>query len=140
MFKSENVLRLDRGKQVMAELSRYCQKKKITSAVIFGVLGSVENVRIAKLTQDSSKFGEDYDEFRGPFSVIAGQGSISTFQDKNIIHVHISLARYETYQVIGGHLNEAEVLNTVEIYIGELAYQLQREIDPKLRHAEIVTT
>jgi len=140
MFKSENVLRLDRGKRVMTELANYCRKKKISSAIIFGMLGSVENVRIAKLTQDTSKFGEAYDEFAGPFSVIAGQGSISTFQDKSIIHIHISLAKYETYQVIGGHLVEADVLNTAEIYVGELGFPLKREIDPILRHAEVVTT
>lgn len=140
MFKSVNVLRLDRGKQLIAELAAYCHKKSLTSAVIFGVLGSVQNARIAKLTQDTSKFGEAFDEFKGPFSIISGQGSISVFRDQSIIHVHVSLAKYETYQVIGGHLIDAKVLNTAEIYIGELDYQLEKKIDPVLGHAEIVTT
>ena len=140
MFKSENVLRLDRDEKVINELSKYLENKGISSAFVIGIIGSVQNVKLAKLTQDTSKFGEAYNEFAGPFAIISGQGSVSVFQDEKIIHIHMSLAKYETGETIGGHLIEADVLNTVEIYIGELSYQIRREIDPKLGASVVVTT
>ena len=42
--------------------------------------------------------------------------------------------------MMGGHLVEAEVKNTLEIYIGEPDYQLRREFDPKFGMSALITT
>ena len=147
MFKTVNLLRLDHGQKIVSALSDYCQKKGISSAMIIGIIGSLERVRFAKTRENvkqfgvEKSFGHDYEEFEGPWSILSGQGSLSLFEGEKIFHLHLSLSTPKVGgQIIGGHLVEADVWNTVEIYIGELNYQLQREFDAKMGMSALVTT
>jgi predicted DNA-binding protein with PD1-like motif len=145
MFKSINLLRLEHGRKLIGELTDYCYKKNISSAIILGIIGSLGSVRFAK--QPTAKqgvdetFGHDYKEFEGPWNVLSGQGSLSVFEDEKIFHIHLVLKHNIIEdKMMGGHLVEAEVKNTLEIYIGEPDYQLRREFDPKFGMSALITT
>ena len=144
MFKSINLLRLGHGVNLIGELTDYCNKKNISSAIILGVIGSLGSVRIGK--QPTAKqgvdetFGHDYEEFEGPWNVLSGQGSLSVFENEKVFHIHLTLRHNIEGKMMGGHLVEAEVKNTLEIYIGEPDYQLRREFDPKLGMSALITT
>lgn len=147
MFKSVNLLRLDHGQKLMQALTEYCQKKGIASGMIIGIIGSLESVRLAKVRENVKQlgvekgFGHDYEEFEGPWSVLSGQGSISLFEKEKMFHIHLCLSTPKVGgTIIGGHLVEADVWNTLEIYIGELPYQLRREFDPKIGMSALITT
>jgi len=64
MFKSVNLLRLNHGQELLTELRKYCQKKGITSAIILGIIGSLESVKFGSAPKDG-KFGFNYDEYQG---------------------------------------------------------------------------
>ncbi|MFQ5996096.1 MAG: PCC domain-containing protein [Dehalococcoidales bacterium] len=48
MFKSVNLLRLNHGQEILSELTKYCQKKGITSAIIIGIIGSIEKAKFGR--------------------------------------------------------------------------------------------
>jgi len=60
MFKSVNLLRLSHGQELLTELTNYCQKKGISSAIILGIIGSLEKVKFGTAPKDG-KWGWDYD-------------------------------------------------------------------------------
>ncbi|MFQ6121979.1 MAG: PPC domain-containing DNA-binding protein [Dehalococcoidales bacterium] len=147
MLKSINLLRLDHGQKLIGALSDYCQKKNISSAIILGIIGSLESVRFAKPRENIKQlgvekgFGHDYEEFEGPWSVPSGQGSLSVFEGEKVFHIHLSLSSPKVGgEMIGGHLVEADVWNTLEIYIGEPDYQLRREFDHKIGMSALIST
>lgn len=147
MYKSINLLRLNHGQKLVDELTKYCEKKNISSGLIIGIIGSLESVRLAKPRENVKQlgvdkgFGHDYEKFEGPWSVLSGQGSISVFEGEKMFHIHLSLSTPKVGgQMIGGHLVEADIWNTLEIYIGELPYQLQRQFDPQIGMSALITT
>jgi len=128
----------------MGELTNYCHKKNISSAMIFGIIGYLKSVKFAKQPKGikpgvDKTFGHDYEDFRGPWSVLSGQGSLSTFEGEKIFHIHLSLRSTIDDEMVGGHLVDADIWNTIEIYIGEPDYQLRREFDPKFGMSALVT-
>lgn len=52
MFKSVNLLRLNRGQELLNEFARYCEKKGITSAIILGIIGSLEKAKFGTAPKD----------------------------------------------------------------------------------------
>ena len=140
MFKSVNLLRLNRGQEVLSELTSYCEKKGITSALILGIIGSLEKVKFGTAPKDG-KWGWDFDEFEGHLSILSGQGSLSVHEGEKIFHIHMcAIDPQKPGYHIGGHLEEGIVWATVEIYIGELSYQLEREVDSESGLTALRTT
>ena len=140
MFKSVNLLRLNHGQEILSELAQYCQKKGITSAIILGIIGSIEKVKFGTAPKDG-KWGWDFDEYEGHLSILSGQGSLSVHESEMIFHIHMCLIDpTKPGELIGGHLEEGIVWATVEIYIGELSYQLERIIDPETGLSALRTT
>ncbi|MEE9399500.1 MAG: PPC domain-containing DNA-binding protein [Dehalococcoidales bacterium] len=140
MFKSLNVLRLKHGQEVLTELTSYCQKKGITSAMILGTVGSLEKVKFGTAPKDG-KWGWGFDEFEGHLSILSGQGTLSIEKGEMVFHIHLCLIDpLKPGELIGGHIEEGITWATVEINIGELDYQLQREIDPETGLSAIRTT
>jgi predicted DNA-binding protein with PD1-like motif len=140
MFKSVNLLRLNHGQEILSELTKYCQKKGITSAIIIGIIGSVEKAKFGTAPKDG-KWGWDLDEYVGHMSILSSQGSLSIHEGEMILHIHMCLIDpLKPGELIGGHLEEGIAWGTVEIYIGELSYQLERIIDPETGHSVLRTT
>ncbi len=140
MFKSVNLLRLNNGQEILSALKDYCQEKGITSAIILGCIGSLENAKFGTARRDGN-WGFSYDEYSGHMSILAGQGSLSRYEDELIFHLHMVLIDPEKPgELIGGHLEEGNVWATVEIYIGELDYQLERDFDKLIGMSALRTT
>ena len=140
MFKSVNLLRLNHGQEVIKELNRYCKRKGITSAVILGIIGSLEYIKFGLPPKDGS-FGYSYDEYKGNVSILSGQGTLSTYNRKKFFHVHVVASDpLKPGYMIGGHVEEAIAWATVEIAIGELPYQLTRIKDKETGLTAVKTT
>ena len=140
MFKSVNLLRLNNGQEILSELNKYCEKKGITSGIILGIIGSLENVKFGTAPKDG-KWGWDFDEYEGHLSILSAQGSLSVHEGEKIFHIHMcAIDPLKPGQLIGGHLEEGITWATVEIYIGELNYQLERDVDPESGLTALRTT
>ena len=125
MFKKVHVFRVKPGQELLGNIARYCREHTILSGVIIGIIGSVERARLNFLMELPGKYeGVDYP---GPLEIICAQGSVALKDDNPIIHIHVQLSGQDICQ--GGHLVEATVFSTAEVAIGELDYQLRRQLD-----------
>ncbi|MGB3128731.1 MAG: PPC domain-containing DNA-binding protein [Dehalococcoidia bacterium] len=125
MLKKVHVFRVKPGQELLGEIARYCREYSITSAIIIGIIGSVEHARLNFLMELPGRY--DSIEYPGPLEIVCAQGSVALKDDSPVIHIHIQLSSQEICR--GGHLAEARVFSTAEVVIGELEEQLMRQAD-----------
>lgn len=125
MFKRIHVFRVKPGQELLNEITSYCQEHKVSSGVVIGIIGSVENAQLNFLKALPGKY--DSVDYRGPLEIVCAQGSIALKDDMPVIHIHIQLSGQNICS--GGHLAKAIVFSTAEVTIGELDYQLRRQTD-----------
>ena len=125
MFKKIHVFRVKPGQELLDSISRYCQDNRISSGVIMGIIGSVENAKLNFLKALPGKY--DSVDYSGPLEIVCAQGSIALKDDTLIIHIHIQLSGQDICS--GGHLAGATIFSTAEVTIGELDCQLCRQMD-----------
>jgi predicted DNA-binding protein with PD1-like motif len=125
LFKSIYVFRVKPKQELLTEITRYCQEYSITSGVIIGIIGSVEKAKLNYLAALPGKY--ESVNYSCPLEIVCGQGSIALKDNSLVVHVHIQLSDQKT--CYGGHLAEATIFSTAEVTIGELDYQLRRQID-----------
>ena len=125
MFKKIHVFRVKPRQELLNEITRYCLEHEICSGIVIGIIGSVENAQLNFLKALPGKY--DSVDYHGPLEVVCAQGSIAMKDDTPIIHIHIQLSGENICS--GGHLAKATVFSTAEVAIGELDYQLLRQMD-----------
>jgi predicted DNA-binding protein with PD1-like motif len=125
LFKKIHVFRVKPQQELLAEIASYCNKYRISSGVIIGIIGSAEKVRLSYLVKIPGEYQSV--EYSGPLEIVCAQGSIAKKEDELIIHIHIQISNQECCR--GGHLSEAIVFSTAEVIIGEIDYQLFRNSD-----------
>ena len=125
MFKKIHVFRVKPRQELAGEIARYCQQNSITSGVVIGIIGSLNNARLSFLKELPGKY--EPEDYQGPLEIVCAQGSVALKDTELIVHVHLQISSQDECR--GGHLLEAEVFSTAEVTIGELDYQLQRRAD-----------
>ena len=125
MFKEVHVFRVKPDQELATAIIAYCRRKNITSGVVIGIIGSLENARLNYLVELPGKYVPV--DYTGPLEIVSAQGSLALKDNEVILHVHIQLSSQEG--CYGGHLAGATVFSTAEVVIGELDYQLQRYTD-----------
>jgi predicted DNA-binding protein with PD1-like motif len=125
LFKNIHIFRVKPGQELLGGISSYCQDNHVSSGVNIGIIGSVENARLNFLKALPGKY-ESVD-YSGPLEIVCAQGSIALKDDTLIIHIHVQLSGQDICP--GGHLAGAIIFSTAEVTLGELDYQLHRQID-----------
>jgi len=125
LFKKLHTIRVKPRQEIITEIGNYCHQNGITSGIIIGIIGSVEEAQLNFLM----KLPGEYENvsYQGPLEMVCAQGSIALKNDETIIHIHAQLSGKDICR--GGHLAEATVFSTAEVIIGELDYQLWRQTD-----------
>jgi predicted DNA-binding protein with PD1-like motif len=125
LFKKIHAFRIKPGQELLDSISNYCKKNRISSGVIIGIIGSVESAKLNFLKSLPGKY--DSVDYNGPLEIVCAQGSIAVKDDILITHIHIQLSGHDICS--GGHLASATVFSTAEVTLGELDYQLRRQVD-----------
>lgn len=119
--------RLKQGQDLRQEIEKAAAD--IKAGVLVSVVGSLEVAKLRMPVVDK----EIVKEFKGPFEIVSGTGTVS----KHGIHIHLSVSDGEG-RVIGGHLkNGCIVRTTAEIVL--LAFddvEYKRKFDEKTGYAE----
>ncbi len=126
MFKKVHVLRIKPGQELLSEISRHCSENNITSAIVLGIIGSLNNATLNYLVDLPGKY--DSISYTGPLEIVCAQGTIAKVNESVVIHIHIQISGKNACH--GGHLDSANVFSTAEVTLGELDYQLIRKQDP----------
>lgn len=121
------VIRLDVGDEIMASLTELCNKENIRSATVQG-LGAVNDVTVGYYSLEEGRYFQK--TFKQQFEMIALNGNITRKDDIPYLHLHIALSD-ENYNFYGGHLNEAFISITAEIYVTVLNGEISRRVNPE---------
>lgn len=125
MFKKIHIFRIKPNAELVAGIIGYCRERGITSGVILGLIGSVQNAKLNFLKELPGKYVTE--TYFGPLEIAGGQGSVALKGEELLLHIHIQLSGPAA--AYGGHLVEARVFSTAEVVIGELDFQLHRYAD-----------
>jgi uncharacterized protein len=117
--KNIYAIRFERGENFFATLKSWIKREHVHGAIIIGGIGMFDNPKLGYFTGSDGKY--EFTIFEGCFECLSLQGNIAWRDDEPIIHCHAILGR-EDFTVFGGHLADATVAATIEMFI--------RVIDP----------
>lgn len=120
------LLRIDEGEEIVSSIINFCKEKQIGSAKISGI-GAVKESQILFYDSSNNKYGQINSKEQK--EIVNLQGNISQYQNDVTAHIHISLSD-RMGKVSGGHLQEAIINPTAEIFIEEL-FPVERKLDSK---------
>ncbi len=117
------LLVLKRGQPLIASLNAFMEKEKLPGASISGI-GAVQDAEVAYYDINAKAY--KYKKFEGSMEVLSLQGNIGYFENKPIVHPHITLGASD-FTVHGGHVKEAIVSLILEIFITPTTKPITRE-------------
>jgi len=127
--KNGYCLRLFKDEKVNESLKEFTLKNGIPSGFISG-LGALKNSELGFYHLSQKHY--DRKIFAPEMELISLTGNISWLkEDEPIIHTHVALGDPE-FRVFGGHLFEAEVAVTVEIFIHSFSDKIYRKMDESI--------
>lgn len=119
-------LRLNRGEEMVSTLAKVCKKESIKCGSITGI-GAVGHIVLGLYRVEEQKYHSN--TFDGEMELTSLLGSVSEMDGKVYLHLHATAAKADG-AVVGGHLNEAVVSGTGEIFIQILSGSIGRIPDP----------
>ena len=129
-FKEGNMhlLRVDRGEDLVASITRYCDEAGIDSACVSGI-GAVMGVEIGTYDLPARKYLRR--QLEGVFELLSLSGNVVSVDGKAFMHAHATLGLADL-TVLGGHLFAAVVAVTGEIFLVETPMALTRKMNDQV--------
>lgn len=125
MYGNTVVIRLDEGDEIVDCVGRVCAQEGIRYGTITG-LGGLQRMRVGVYDPANRRYvGSEYSSM---FEIVSLTGNVTTKAGKPYLKCHLAAA-YEEGVVVGGHLTEALVSTTAEVFITLLEGALEREFD-----------
>src|SRR6056297_1481942 len=115
--KNTYLLRLERGDDLIKELTAIVKENDIQLATISG-LGAVSKIVFGYYDQKDWEY--NFLEKEGQFEILSLNGNVSIKDGEPMVHAHIMLADEEG-NAFGGHLGEGTIVFASEIEIQELS-------------------
>ena len=123
--KNEYFLRLDKGEEILATIKQFCLKENIRSGFFTGI-GVIDRLMLSYYDIHEKKYSDKL--ITKELEITNITGDVSQFLKDTIIHVHGNFSD-DKYQVIGGHVKEAVVSATCEIYLRTFNSPMKRKRD-----------
>ncbi len=127
-FGDTFVLRLDPKEEICGSLLALAESEHITFAEISG-LGAVNDFTVGAFNTETKEYCSN--TFSGIYEIVSLTGTLSTKDGKPYLHVHFA-AGDEQGQVVGGHLNRANISATAEIVVRTINGTVEREFSDKV--------
>ncbi len=122
IIESTHILRLDPGEEIVTSLIDYCEEQGIQSGLVTAI-GAVNDVTIGLFDPDTKEYASE--RKKGNFEIVALTGNIATKDGEVYAHLHIGFGD-DQHAMYGGHLNQAFVSATCEIYLLALKDKVER--------------
>lgn len=127
-FSRGFVLKMDRGEAFHDTLVRFFEQKRFPSAFFQGI-GALKDVDLGFFKVEKNDY--IHHQLKGDYELITAMGNISLVEGKPVAHTHVCLAD-EKGQTTSGHLFEATVAVTVELFLLPIDIALLRKPDETL--------
>lgn len=125
---------LDKDQKVVETLTKIATAEKIQGGFLTGI-GAIKNVELGFYHLDKKDYHRETFS-QGDFELIALNGNISLKDGAPYVHTHTAMGD-DNFKVFGGHMFEAQVAVTAEIYITPLGSMPVRELQSHLGLATI---
>ena len=127
VFGDTYVVRLQRGEEVLACLRELCEKESISLGTV-SAIGAVNHGVVGVYRVDEQKYVAN--TFDGVMELTSLMGNITEKDGEPYLHLHATFGDL-TGKVIGGHLNEAVVSATCELFVRKVEGHVGRRLDPE---------
>ncbi len=124
-IESTYVIRLETGEKVIEKLLGLCEKEKI-KAGYFNGLGALSEVELRHFNLMTKEYSSK--KLSGLYEITSLHGNISEMSGKSYIHAHIVVGDSQLNSW-SGHLNEATVSATCEIFLVKVDGVITRKKD-----------
>lgn len=125
-FGQRYILRLASGESLIATLTAFLKQAGVQFANV-SAAGAVASVRLGYWNADTRQYAfRDFDE---QLEVVSFQGNASLKDGEPFLHLHGVFGRSD-YSTIGGHVQEARVHPTMEIWLRTEDIPVRRSKDP----------
>ena len=125
-FGNEHVLVFDTGEKVLDTLNTYLTQRNVTGAK-FTAIGGFSQVQLEYFNVPTRQY--EHRDFNEQMEVISLIGNVALVGGKPYVHAHVSVGTRD-YQAHDGHMGEATVQPTLELFLTQLNSELIREKDP----------
>ena len=119
------VIRLEPGEEAMTTIRRFCIENNVRGAS-FMAFGAFERCKLSFWRPTESRW--DHHTIDKQSEVVSLLGNIGWYNDRPVIHAHCSVGD-DSQRTFSGHLVEATVKPTLEIFLQDLGAELPREED-----------
>lgn len=119
-------LRVNRGEEIISCVKAVCEKEQVHFGSISGI-GAVDHAVVGLYHVADRKY--ESNTFDGEMEMTSLLGNATEKDDQVYLHFHAAFAKADG-QVVGGHLNEARVSGTAEIFIHTAPGSIGRRADP----------
>lgn len=127
-FNNTIIARIDKGEEIIESMLAICKKENVKLANV-NALGAVGEFQVGLFNTKEKKYYST--KYEGDFEIVSLTGSITT-KDKDLYHhIHMSVGDQQN-KVYGGHLNEAKVSATCEMFIQVIEGTVQREFSEEI--------
>lgn len=121
------VVRLNKGAEIISAIKDFCSSNNVKVGTIQGI-GAINSVTFGFFNPETKQYNEKV--FEGPREITSLIGNISTKNGETYLHLHMT-ASGEDYNTIGGHLINATISLTGEIFITPINGTVEREFCEK---------
>ena len=112
-FGNKIVARIDKGEEILEKIKEIALKENIKLANV-NALGATNDFTVGVYKVSEKKYYSN--SFKGAYEIVSLTGSINTMNGEFYTHIHMSCGD-EKGNVVGGHLNNAIVSATCEMFI-----------------------
>lgn len=124
---STYVVRLEVGEEILTSLTSLCEKENIKIAEI-SAIGAVDRATMGLYNISEHQYHQK--TFEEPMELVSLLGNVSRKDGKPYIHLHAVVAT-EDCKTFGGHLNEAVISVTCEMFVKTFDGEINRRVCEK---------
>ena len=127
-FDNFIAVRLDKGDSVLSSLVFVAKKENLTLATIQGI-GATDDFEVGVFDLEKSAY--DHVRYTGNHEINSLVGNLTTKDGEPYLHLHIT-ATGKDGKVVGGHLFDANISLTAEIFLITANGKAERKFDSAL--------
>lgn len=125
VFGSTIVVRINRGEEIIASVKSVCEKENVRLASITA-LGAVDHIQVGLYKVAEKRYFPNV--FDGEMEMTSLIGNVTRKDGEVYLHMHADFADGAGH-VFGGHLNEAVISGTCEMFIQKIDGEVGRRHD-----------
>src|SRR5690348_11696221 len=124
-FDDRYIVRLESGEPAIEMLTAFLHAERVEFAHL-SAAGAVQWVRLGYWNAETRRY--EYQEFPEQLEVVSFQGNAALNDGQPFLHIHGVFGRRD-FSVVGGHIKEARVHPTLEVWLRREANAVQRARD-----------